>query len=115
MCNYPRKGKKTAPRPATDQVLVVERRRAGHAGVQFLMWQRPATGLLANLWEFPSCSVQPDGTGGAGTAQVGQRFAAWLPLDRLRDCHHVTDVWHQFSHISQKYEVYSCLLESPPM
>ena len=54
---YPVKKAKKEPRPETVGVLVVELKQKDSASSQYLMVQRPAKGLLANLWEFPNCII----------------------------------------------------------
>lgn len=54
VANYPRKAPKAAPRLARDLVLVVESERRDADASRYLLCRRPATGLLADLWEFPS-------------------------------------------------------------
>ncbi|WAR24128.1 MUTYH-like protein, partial [Mya arenaria] len=50
--NYPRKGKKRAPREERTAVCVLCRKTP--TDEEFLIRQRPEKGLLAGLWEFPS-------------------------------------------------------------
>jgi adenine-specific DNA glycosylase len=50
--NFPRKAKKAAARQELSIVVIVSRSVAGQK--QFCLLQRPSTGLLANLLEFPS-------------------------------------------------------------
>ena len=54
---YPIKKAKNEPRPETVGVLVVELKQSDATPSQYLMVQRPAKGLLANLWEFPNCVI----------------------------------------------------------
>ncbi len=49
--NYPRKPKKSSARQATTIVVVVSCKD------KFCLLQRPSTGLLANLLEFPSSDL----------------------------------------------------------
>lgn len=61
---FPEKPEKKKPREETVDVHVVE--RAGAAGAEYLLVQRPEKGLLAGLWEFPAfVRPPPGGEGGA--------------------------------------------------
>ncbi|XP_074953880.1 adenine DNA glycosylase isoform X3 [Phalacrocorax aristotelis] len=51
--NFPRKAAKKQPRVARTATCVVERRGC-HGALEYLIVQRPSSGLLAGLWEFPS-------------------------------------------------------------
>eukprot|EP00095_Tigriopus_kingsejongensis_P012363 maker-scaffold190_size271632-snap-gene-0.19 protein:Tk12363 transcript:maker-scaffold190_size271632-snap-gene-0.19-mRNA-1 annotation:"a g-specific adenine dna glycosylase" len=105
--NYPRKGQKTKVRPETSLVCIVSK-----ANGEYLLFQRPKTGLLANLLEFPSFKLGPDDDDNAKLDSVGV-------LEHLRDhVPHVVDepqelgrVMHQFSHIKQTYLVWSCSIK----
>ena len=57
--NFPRKAKKSAARLQLSVAVIVA------CGNQYCLLQRPATGLLANLLEFPSLDVTTD-TGDKG-------------------------------------------------
>ena len=58
--NYPRKAKKKAAREERTAVCILHRQIEGVT--EYMMVQRPSTGLLANLWEFPSVIVGADDT-----------------------------------------------------
>ena len=51
--NYPRKGKKTSQREESSLVYILQC-KASH---KYCLVQRPETGLLANLLEFPSVNL----------------------------------------------------------
>jgi len=52
--NYPYKPQKMKPREQTVIVCVLEKRNCRTMESLFLLVQRPSSGLLASLWEFPS-------------------------------------------------------------
>ncbi|XP_025062476.1 adenine DNA glycosylase isoform X2 [Alligator sinensis] len=113
VANFPRKAAKKQPRAERTATCVLE--RSGRRGEpEFLIVQRPSSGLLAGLWEFPSLLVAPElkekqqreALAGHVRAQTGTAVAA----GRLR---HVGEVVHVFSHIHQTYVVYSLLLDGP--
>ncbi|XP_010291879.1 PREDICTED: A/G-specific adenine DNA glycosylase, partial [Phaethon lepturus] len=83
--NFPRKAAKKQPRAARTATCVVERRGCRRA-LEYLIVQRPSSGLLAGLWEFPSLPPFP-----------------CLPLP--------SQVIHIFSHIHQTYVIYSLSLD----
>uniref|UniRef100_A0A8B9TQU1 Adenine DNA glycosylase n=1 Tax=Anas platyrhynchos TaxID=8839 RepID=A0A8B9TQU1_ANAPL len=87
--------------------------RRGHRGaLEYLIVQRPSSGLLAGLWEFPSVPLAP------GLQQEQQRevlqdhLQAWtgqpVAAGSLR---FMGEVVHVFSHIHQTYVVYSLPLD----
>uniref|UniRef100_A0A8D0GD59 Adenine DNA glycosylase n=1 Tax=Sphenodon punctatus TaxID=8508 RepID=A0A8D0GD59_SPHPU len=112
VANYPRKAAKKQPRMERTATCVLERR--GHQGEpEYLLVQRPSSGLLAGLWEFPSLPVGPE-------LEEKQLRAALL--GHVRGCRgkgaaaegclqQVGEVVHIFSHIRQTYAVYSLLPE----
>ena len=64
-------------------------------------------GLLANLWEFPSLPSDYDGNSPAELELAEQKCRAFLNARQTR-LTYVSDVFHQFSHISQTYAVHHC-------
>uniref|UniRef100_U3IHV5 Adenine DNA glycosylase n=1 Tax=Anas platyrhynchos platyrhynchos TaxID=8840 RepID=U3IHV5_ANAPP len=109
--NFPRKAAKKQPRVEQTATCVLERR--GHRGaLEYLIVQRPSSGLLAGLWEFPSVPLAP------GLQQEQQRevlrdhLQAWtgqpVGVESLR---FMGEVVHVFSHIHQTYVVYSLPLD----
>ncbi|XP_071897830.1 adenine DNA glycosylase isoform X2 [Anas platyrhynchos] len=109
--NFPRKAAKKQPRVEQTATCVLERR--GHRGaLEYLIVQRPSSGLLAGLWEFPSVPLAP------GLQQEQQRevlqdhLQAWtgqpVAAGSLR---FMGEVVHVFSHIHQTYVVYSLPLD----
>jgi len=103
--NFPRKSKKAVAKLARNIVFIVDRPRGPDK--EYLLWQRPATGLLANLWEFPSLPSDYDGNSPAELELAEQKCRAFLNARQTR-LTYVSDVFHQFSHISQTYAVHHC-------
>jgi len=60
--NYPRKQKKSSVRQATSLVIVICHKD------KFCLFQRPSSGLLANLLEFPSSDLEDH------NGEVGKKF-----------------------------------------
>uniref|UniRef100_A0A452IWG4 Adenine DNA glycosylase n=1 Tax=Gopherus agassizii TaxID=38772 RepID=A0A452IWG4_9SAUR len=114
VANFPRRAAKKQPRAERTATCVLER-RGPRGQPEYLIVQRPSSGLLAGLWEFPSLALGP------GLKEKQQREAllahvqAWageaVARGRLR---HVGEVSHVFSHIHQTYVVYSLLLGRDP-
>ncbi|XP_044882995.1 adenine DNA glycosylase isoform X4 [Mauremys mutica] len=114
VANFPRRAAKKQPRAERTATCVLER-RGPRGEPEYLIVQRPSSGLLAGLWEFPSLAWGP------GLKEKQQREAllahiqAWageaVAGGRLR---HVGEVSHVFSHIHQTYVVYSLLLGGEP-
>ncbi|KAI9149869.1 hypothetical protein H9P43_010048 [Blastocladiella emersonii ATCC 22665] len=89
--DFPRKPKKKAPREETIHVCLLHRAGDG----KLLVSQRPATGLLAGMWEFPN-RADMDTVAALATVVAGDS-AELEPLG---------SVVHLFSHIRQTMQVY---------
>ena len=63
-------------------------------------------GLLANLWEFPSVPSDYDCSSSAELELAKEKCKCFLSNQNTDDVTYVSDVFHQFSHISQTYAVY---------
>ncbi|NXC44490.1 MUTYH glycosylase, partial [Penelope pileata] len=109
--NFPRKAAKKQPRAERTATCVLERR--GRLGApEYLMVQRPSTGLLAGLWEFPSLPLAPGLQEEKQREAVADHLQAWTgqPVGAQSLCF-VGEVVHVFSHIHQTYVVYSLTLD----
>lgn len=73
-------------------------------GEEFLMHQRPATGLLAGLWEFP-------GVEGSLKKELAPKFADEYGL-QLKVGKHLLDANHVFTHLEWEMKVYEATLVS---
>jgi A/G-specific adenine glycosylase len=71
-------------------------------GGEFLMHQRPATGLLAGLWEFP-------GVEGSLKKELAPKFADEYGL-QLKVGKHLLDANHVFTHLEWEMKVYEATL-----
>ncbi|ELW62170.1 A/G-specific adenine DNA glycosylase [Tupaia chinensis] len=106
--NFPRKASRKPPREEYCATCVLEQPRA-LGGARILLVQRPNSGLLAGLWEFPSVALEPSGQHQhKALLQELQSWAGPLPASRLR---HLGEVVHTFSHIKLTYHVYALALE----
>ncbi|XP_074858500.1 adenine DNA glycosylase isoform X3 [Carettochelys insculpta] len=110
VANFPRRAAKKQPRAERTATCVLERRGPG-GEPEYLIVQRPSSGLLAGLWEFPSLPLEPGLNEKQQREVVLGHIQAWagdaVARGRLR---HVGEVIHIFSHIHQTYVVYSLLL-----
>lgn len=108
VANFPRKASRRPPREECSAICVLEQPRAlGDARI--LLVQRPNSGLLAGLWEFPSVTVAPSGQ--CQRKALLQELRSWagpLPASHLQ---HLGQVVHTFSHIKLTYQVYGLALE----
>ncbi|NWX89993.1 MUTYH glycosylase, partial [Nothoprocta pentlandii] len=105
--NFPRKAAKKQPRVARAATCVLE--RGGCRGApRYLIVQRPSSGLLAGLWEFPSLPLAPGLQEEKQREMLAGHLQAWggrpVAAGGLR---YVGEVIHIFSHIHQTYVVYS--------
>ncbi|XP_049554771.1 adenine DNA glycosylase isoform X6 [Orcinus orca] len=108
VANFPRKVSRRPPREECSATCVLEQPRA-LGGARILLVQRPNSGLLAGLWEFPSVTAEPSGQ--HQRKALLQELQSWVgpvPATRLR---HLGQVVHTFSHIKLTYQVYGLALE----
>ncbi|XP_047725843.1 adenine DNA glycosylase isoform X4 [Prionailurus viverrinus] len=108
VANFPRKASRRPPREECSATCVLEQPRA-LGGARILLVQRPKSGLLAGLWEFPSVTVEPSGQcQREALLRELQSWAGPLPATHLQ---HLGQVVHTFSHIKLTYQVYGLALE----
>ena len=108
VCNYPQKAKKKQAKEETLAVVIVE--RDSEDSVQYLTVQRPKTGLLAGLWEFPNLKVESNLTTSKMFSYLVDSVESELgiTLQGVECQTSIGEVSHQFSHIHHKYVVFSC-------
>ncbi|OXB78918.1 UNVERIFIED_CONTAM: hypothetical protein H355_013798 [Colinus virginianus] len=109
--NFPRKAVRKQPRVERTATCVLERR--GRLGApEYLIVQRPSSGLLAGLWEFPSLPLAPGLQEEQQKEVLADHLRAWMgrPLQAQSLCF-VGEVVHIFSHIHQTYAVYSLCMD----
>ncbi|NP_001072831.1 adenine DNA glycosylase [Xenopus tropicalis] len=106
VANFPRKSAKKPSRMEQTAICVWEK-CGDHGELEYLIVQRPSSGLLAGLWEFPSILLDEK-----FTEQNRQHSLLGLlqdlsghavPLQKLQ---YKGEVVHIFSHIHQTYVVY---------
>ncbi|XP_049631453.1 adenine DNA glycosylase [Suncus etruscus] len=110
VANFPRKASRRPPREECSATCVLEQPGAP-GGARILLVQRPNSGLLAGLWEFPSVIVEPSAQGQCHRQALLQELQAWagpLPEAHLQ---HLGQVVHIFSHIKLTYQVYGLALD----
>ncbi|XP_030878824.1 adenine DNA glycosylase isoform X3 [Leptonychotes weddellii] len=106
--NFPRKAGRRPPREECSATCVLEQPGA-LGGPRVLLVQRPSSGLLAGLWQFPAVTAEPSGPREReALLRELQSWAGPLPAPRLR---HLGQVVHTFSHIKLTYQVYGLALE----
>ncbi|XP_072863459.1 adenine DNA glycosylase isoform X5 [Chlorocebus sabaeus] len=82
--NFPRKASRKPPREESSATCVLEQPGA-LGGAHILLVQRPNSGLLAGLWEFPSVTWEPsEQLQRKALLRELQRWAGPLPATRLR-------------------------------
>ncbi|UNK19227.1 A/G-specific adenine glycosylase [Paenibacillus sp. N3/727] len=109
--SLPIKTKAKPPRPEYRVTAIVEGKDE-HAGKVFIR-KRPATGLLAGMWELPHVSVSPEG--GAALASLpdeaamdrlaGELKGEGIPITPIA---HFMNAEHTFSHIHWNMRVFRC-------
>nr|XP_021539518.1 adenine DNA glycosylase isoform X1 [Neomonachus schauinslandi] len=134
--NFPRKAGRRPPREESSATCVLEQPGA-LGGPRVLLVQRPSSGLLAGLWQFPAVTAEPSGPRQReALLRELQSWAGPLPAPRLRHLGQVREPWagqgcgfcghipgpvsapwpslqvvHTFSHIKLTYQVYGLALE----
>ncbi|XP_027603057.2 adenine DNA glycosylase isoform X2 [Pipra filicauda] len=109
--NFPRKAAKKQPRAMRTATCVLERRGC-RGGPEYLIVQRPSSGLLAGLWEFPSLQLAQDLQEKKEREVLADHLQAWMgqPV-AAKGLRFIGEVIHIFSHIHQTYVVYSLPLD----
>ncbi|CAL1536028.1 unnamed protein product [Lymnaea stagnalis] len=103
--NFPRKPKKAAPKKEEINVLILT--LASNQDIKeetrFLIHQRPAKGLLAGLWEFPTS------TGNIKMAEALSRQYGFHE-DSVRCLRSIGEITHIFSHVHHLYKIWAASL-----
>ncbi|XP_064576014.1 adenine DNA glycosylase isoform X1 [Zonotrichia leucophrys gambelii] len=109
--NFPRKAAKKPPRAMRTATCVLERRGC-HGAPEYLIVQRPSSGLLAGLWEFPSVPLAQDLQEEKEREELADHLQTWMgqPM-AAKGLQFIGEVIHIFSHIHQTYVVYSLHLD----
>ncbi|NXK27917.1 MUTYH glycosylase, partial [Arenaria interpres] len=109
--NFPRKAAKKQPRVERTATCVLERRGC-HGALEYLIVQRPSSGLLAGLWEFPSLPLAQGLQEEKQREVLADHLRAWMGRPVVAgDLRLIGEVVHVFSHIHQTYVVYSLHLD----
>ncbi|KAF1439289.1 Adenine DNA glycosylase, partial [Spheniscus mendiculus] len=109
--NFPRKAAKKQPRAARTATCVLERRGC-HGAPEYLIVQRPSSGLLAGLWEFPSLPLAQGLQEEKQREVLADHLRAWTGRPVVAGgLRFIGEVVHIFSHIHQTYVVYSLPLD----
>ncbi|CAG2206874.1 mutY [Mytilus edulis] len=99
--------KKKAAREEQTKVCIVCKKNKSEA--LYCIVQRPAKGLLAGLWEFPSLKIDGDCSEELSPQQL-LKDSCGLHVDTLKHTY-VGEVVHLFSHIHQTYVIDSITVE----
>ncbi|KAF2978026.1 hypothetical protein EK904_011540 [Melospiza melodia maxima] len=91
---------------------VIDRLWGCHGAPEYLIVQRPSSGLLAGLWEFPSVPLAQDLQEEKEREELADHLQAWMgqPV-AAKGLQFIGEVIHIFSHIHQTYVVYSLHLD----
>ncbi|BCJ87011.1 A/G-specific adenine glycosylase [Effusibacillus dendaii] len=98
----PVKGKKKPPRPLDIATAIVWQRD------RVLITRRPPEGLLAGMWEFPSCDVSD---GNRHEAELTRFFQGKWDVG-LQVKSHFANLQHTFSHLHWNVQAYTCEAEA---
>ncbi|XP_030852406.1 adenine DNA glycosylase-like [Strongylocentrotus purpuratus] len=109
--NYPRKPKKKPLKQQVIAVCIVERETNDEE--EYLIVQRPDTGLLAGMWEFPSIEIAEETSRQKSRNKIDSYLKDTLnmTLKTVKDRKHIIQFVHMFSHIHQTYELETMKVE----
>lgn len=113
VCNYPRKQKLKEARQEKVAVCILEFQKSEGSGEPMVfICKRPATGLLAGLWEFPNVIIEPDLSEKDKKALVEKLLKDEFKVVLSGDEKQVSlgEVQHIFSHIHHTYVVQTIVL-----
>ncbi|EDO48701.1 predicted protein [Nematostella vectensis] len=104
VCNYPMKPKKKEAREEVFTVLIVQEECNEDDSGNFLLVQRPESGLLAGLWEFPN--LEKEKINEDDVSALAKEYG----LENVKKRNNVGELIHKFSHRHHKYvvELFSC-------
>lgn len=104
--------KSTKTRDETAWVCIIERKT--NNGAEFLLTQRPKTGLLASLWQFPQIDLPRTETEDQFSLEDGptiidtylvETIQVFVDRNEMAKRSSIGTIYHQFSHINQTYIV----------
>lgn len=96
--DLPIKSKKKAPKPIELVVGVIQNSKG-----EFLIQQRPSTGLLANMWEFPTAELK------SSSFSKGETLGFFIEQEykiEIEELAYVFNIEHVFSHLIWKMDVF---------
>ena len=117
VCNYPRKQKLKEARQEKVAVCILESQEQGKNDEPMLfICKRPATGLLAGLWEFPNVIVASDVSEESKKAEIHKflRDEFEVVLNGEEKKVSLGEVQHIFSHIHHTYIVQKIVVVGKP-
>nr|XP_020638957.1 adenine DNA glycosylase isoform X3 [Pogona vitticeps] len=101
VANFPRKATKKQPRIEHTAICLLQRRGADEK-LEYLIVQRPSSGLLAGLWEFPSLILEP-GQEKQQKVALAHHLQAWVGNVVAVGClQHVGEVFKAYEEWSSK-------------
>ncbi len=114
---YPMKLEKKKIRQEECLVCIIQRRQ----GDDYLLEQRPSTGLLASMWQFPSLTISTTPAGPSDTCQevfpstpipkLIDTFVSSLVGSGAKEKEKVGSITHIFSHLNLTMHVYRVVIE----
>jgi A/G-specific adenine glycosylase len=114
--HYPRKAIKKAPQeqssPTVIRVLTIDYvtaviSRKSENGLQYLLVQRPDTGLLAGLWDFPNIPLEEDPEDSLSAESTLLAHLLSLGFEKLGKLSKMGSSLHIFTHIRRTSQVYT--------
>lgn len=109
--NYPRKSRKTTVKEATSVVCILYSCEKSDAR-KYLLFQRPKTGLLAGLLEFPILDAETVKEESLNVKVITKRLKSRLGVGKkVTKVQEAGSYLHKFSHLKQTYLIWSAQVE----
>jgi hypothetical protein len=118
--HYPRKAIKKAPQEqrmhhlngADSEYITAVISRTSENGPEYFLVQRPETGLLAGLWDFPNIALEDVDLDESSAESVLLEYLASLGLENLDKLKKKGSSLHIFTHIRRTSQVYTVHVDS---
>lgn len=106
VCNYPTKPKKKEAKQEMFGACLIQRNSTDNESY-FMIVQRPESGLLAGLWEFPNIELNSETKQHKTT--VSQFLCDEIGTSISDNLQELGEVVHKFSHRHHTYKIYHCI------
>lgn len=106
--NYPRKPKRKPPKAENYLSIMIE------SNSKYLFVQRPESGLLANMWEFPLTQIEKENKEAIELNVVKKELKRRFGIEDFDYVRFCGEASHVFSHRCHLYRIYHAMVSSIP-